>query len=117
MNRKMLILIAAAAAVVVAALIPLTTASGRTGHQSHATAVADAATVRTARCTDWRSMDTGHRKAVVEGMHEFFTAHLDIPDAWGTGLTSAKAIKLFENGEEDSVAFLVRHVCDRKEKR
>jgi hypothetical protein len=28
-----------------------------------------------------------------------------------------KAIKLFENGEEDSVAFLVRHICSRKEKR
>jgi hypothetical protein len=98
MNRKVLILIAAAAAVAIAALIPLTTASGRTGHQSRAVAAADAATVRTAKCADWRIMDAGHRKAVVEGMYEFFTARLDIPSehAYGTGLTDAKAVKLFD---------------------
>jgi len=96
MNRKLIAVIAAVAAVAVAALIPLTTASGRSAHRSRAVATADAATVRTARCQDWRRMDAGHRKAVVEGMHEFFTAHLDIPDAWGTGLAQAQATRLFD---------------------
>jgi len=95
MNRKLLLLVTAVVVAVLAVVIPLTTASGHAGHPSRAVAAADAATVRTALCHDWERMDATHKQAIVAGMREFFTAHLDIPDAWGTGLKSDQAMKLF----------------------
>ncbi len=95
MNRKLLALVTVAATLLLAAVIPLTTANGRSGHPARAVAAADAATVRTALCHDWKRMDAAHKQAIVKGMHEFFTGPLDIPNAWGTGLTSDQAMKLF----------------------
>jgi len=104
MNRKLLLLITLVVAAVLAAVIPLATANGRSGHPSRAVAAADAATVRTALCHDWKRMDTPHKQAIVAGMREFFTAHLDIPNAWGTGLRSDQAMKLFNGYCEPAYA-------------
>ena len=96
MNRKIGLLIVAALAAVAAVVIPLTTASGGTDHRSATVAAADSATIRTARCSSWNQMDEAHREGIIAGMREFFTGHLDIPKAWGTGLQAADAMKLFD---------------------
>jgi len=101
MNRKLLVLVAVAVAAALAALVPFATASGRA---DHGVVAANAATVRTALCHDWKRMDLTHRKAMVEGMRQFFTGHLDIPNAWGTGLKSDQAMKLFNGYCEPAFA-------------
>ena len=82
-------------------LLAAVTALGLTGcdgsHHKSATSGADAATVRTATCNDWKDTSKAQRVRLVVGMRDFFGGQVDLPGVHGQVLPDARAQQLFDS--------------------
>jgi hypothetical protein len=72
--------------------------AGCGGHDDKVASVdsASMATVRTARCADWKAMSTKERDRLVVGMRVFFGGVVDQPGMRGQVMPAAKAHKVFD---------------------
>ena len=57
---------------------------------------ADAATVRTATCSDWKQTSKAERLRLVIGMRDFFGGQVDTPGVHGQVLPDDRAQRLFD---------------------
>jgi hypothetical protein len=89
-----------AGAAVLAALPLLAACSGGGGSGAGAakpTAPAYDATVRTAKCVDWKTASSTEQHQLVAGMRAFFGGQVDEPGERGQVLANANAITLFND--------------------
>lgn len=78
----------------IAAAVLLTACGGP--HHTR-TPAASEATVRTAKCHDWKTLTPAQRQRLVAGMREFFGGKVDLPGARGQVLPDAQAVAIFNS--------------------
>jgi len=74
--------------------VSISACTGSGHHKS--SSVADAATVRTATCADWKQTSKDERAKLVGGLREFFGGQVDTPGVHGQVLPDSRAFELFD---------------------
>lgn len=88
---------AAALLVALAAVLALSACGSGSGDEPAQPSTAPVATVRSAKCSDWRSAPETQRWQLVRGMRAFFGTQVDSPGERGEVLPDRSAYRIFDN--------------------